>query len=641
MRGALAACCSGGHASVWAARSPAIVARVLHPELPTARGATGTVGHRQKVQRRGAREAATRAASAGAADLAAAAAPPPPAAHFSALPVDRAAHLRKQPERLAELLHAPRSLLVAFHGGKALVAAAPPAGGDAAPGRGLPAATTFAAPGEEVPDGGPPSWVLATWHPSDPTLQSTITEDPGLLFLGLTADGAAAVFACDLGRLPAEVDALCSAEAGEGDPPAGPHVPPLALALVDVRGQGQRMAGGDAAVLALAAGLLSWHRAAAYCGRTGAPTAPEAGGHARRAPPAGAPRGRRPPRAVYPRVDPAVIVAVATGDYLLLGRKASWEEGRYSLLAGFAEAGETLEAAAAREVAEESGVALDPGSCRYHSSQPWPFPQSLMIGFLAEAPPAGAAGLDAPRAASNSGGAGEGQAAGGGRRRGLEVLSPAGRQAAQEAGLRPDEAETWLPPAPQAVRVDVQELQDARWFHRDWLRAALAGSADGGGATGAAFRVPGRYALANAVISDWLAGRACSGAGPAPPSGGGGGAWSGDALPAVKIDAGVFKYVLIRVSGDGGRDRLIVRGDRRAPYHNDVLQAARAEALGVDARLRLEPVGGGRMEHRPEERAVSAYGYSAAFGPAPHDVTAALLRRWLPFHDVAFSYDGY
>ena len=113
----------------------------------------------------------------------------------------------------------------------------------------------------------------------------------------------------------------------------------------------------------------------------------------------------------YPRTDPAVIVAITDGERLLLGRQASWPARRYSTLAGFVEPGETLEQAIAREVMEESGVRVR--RSRYLGSQPWPFPSSLMLGFVAEAEP------DAPQAD--------------------------------------------------------QELEDVRWFHRDEVGAALRG----------------------------------------------------------------------------------------------------------------------------------------------------------------------
>lgn len=92
----------------------------------------------------------------------------------------------------------------------------------------------------------------------------------------------------------------------------------------------------------------------------------------------------------YPRTDPAVIVAISDGERLLLGRQATWPPRRYSTLAGFVEPGESLEQTVVREVLEESGVRVR--SSRYLASQPWPFPGSLMLGFVAEAEP------DEPRA---------------------------------------------------------------------------------------------------------------------------------------------------------------------------------------------------------------------------------------------------
>ena len=91
----------------------------------------------------------------------------------------------------------------------------------------------------------------------------------------------------------------------------------------------------------------------------------------------------------YPRTDPAVIVAVSDGTRLLLGRQANWPARRYSVIAGFVEPGESLEQTVAREVLEETGVRVR--SCRYLASQPWPFPGSLMLGFVADAEPDDAA----------------------------------------------------------------------------------------------------------------------------------------------------------------------------------------------------------------------------------------------------------
>ena len=136
----------------------------------------------------------------------------------------------------------------------------------------------------------------------------------------------------------------------------------------------------------------------------------------------------------FPRTDPAVIVLVTHGERALLGRQPQWDAGVYATLAGFVEPGESLEDAVAREVHEETGVRL--ASVRYHSSQPWPFPASLMIGFTAEA-------------------------------------------------------------ADDAITVDHDELEDARWFTRGELRA---------GVEAATLRMPGRLSIAYRLVSEWLDG---------------------------------------------------------------------------------------------------------------------------------------
>ncbi len=130
----------------------------------------------------------------------------------------------------------------------------------------------------------------------------------------------------------------------------------------------------DIATTAVA--LVNWHRVAPYCGQCGTRTQVREGGHVRWCP--GCDRLR------FPRTDPAVIVAILDDDRrLLLGHHAGWDATRVSILAGFVEAGESLEAAVRREVREESGLELS--SVRYVGSQPWPFPRSLMLGFVARA----------------------------------------------------------------------------------------------------------------------------------------------------------------------------------------------------------------------------------------------------------------
>jgi len=145
--------------------------------------------------------------------------------------------------------------------------------------------------------------------------------------------------------------------------------------FADLRQIATLLPAADASLLAYARAILQWRRNHLFCGRCGAATMPEQGGHVRRCTGCGAEH--------YPRTDPAVIMLVWSGEHCLLGRQKVWTPGMMSTLAGFVEPGETPEEAVAREVFEETGVRIK--QVRYHSSQPWPFPGSLMIGFHAEA----------------------------------------------------------------------------------------------------------------------------------------------------------------------------------------------------------------------------------------------------------------
>jgi NAD+ diphosphatase len=138
----------------------------------------------------------------------------------------------------------------------------------------------------------------------------------------------------------------------------------------------------------------------------------------------------------YPRVDPVVIMLAEHDDSLLLGRQPQYPPRRYSALAGFVETGETIEAAVARELNEEAGI--DVSDVTYVASQPWPFPSSLMIGCTARA-------------------------------------------------------------ASPELRIDTAELEDARWFTREEVAAALRDRDSG------AFQPPPRFAIARTLLEHWLA----------------------------------------------------------------------------------------------------------------------------------------
>jgi len=146
--------------------------------------------------------------------------------------------------------------------------------------------------------------------------------------------------------------------------------------LAGLRAVGSLLGDRDIGLLVHAIALANWHATHRHCARCGAPTEPAAGGHIRRCPVDGSEH--------FPRTDPAVIMLVSDGDErALLGRQPSWPQRRFSTLAGFVEPGESAEHAVVREVHEEAGVQI--GDVRYFGSQPWPFPSSLMLGFLASA----------------------------------------------------------------------------------------------------------------------------------------------------------------------------------------------------------------------------------------------------------------
>ncbi|MBC7135080.1 NAD(+) diphosphatase [Oceanibaculum nanhaiense] len=147
--------------------------------------------------------------------------------------------------------------------------------------------------------------------------------------------------------------------------------------FVDLRAVGPLMVREEGSLLAYARGLMYWHLRHRFCGLCGHPTLAKKAGHVLKC--------SNPDCATehFPRTDPAVIMLVEHEGKALLGRSPRFAEGMYSTLAGFVEPGESLEEAVAREVEEEAGVKIS--NVRYHSSQPWPFPSSIMLGFYATA----------------------------------------------------------------------------------------------------------------------------------------------------------------------------------------------------------------------------------------------------------------
>jgi len=215
------------------------------------------------------------------------------------------------------------------------------------------------------------------------------------VFLGVIDERAH--FAFDVSAIEAPLEMVRSpALAAAGIAEAG-------VRFADLRQLAGRLERREGSLLAFARAMLFWHSRHRFCGLCGSPTRSEEAGHMRRCTDPACHAMH------FPRTDPAVIMLVVDGDRALLGRNKNFPlPGMYSTLAGFVEPGESLEDAVAREVREET--AIEVGAVHYHSSQPWPFPANIMLGFYAEA-------------------------------------------------------------TSTAVSLDDGELADARWFERDWLQS--------------------------------------------------------------------------------------------------------------------------------------------------------------------------
>jgi NAD+ diphosphatase len=243
---------------------------------------------------------------------------------------------------------------------------------------------------------------IAPWH-------EAIERGATLIFLGLGDNRP--YFAIDAG--PAEVGA------GNNREP------------IDARSLAPLLPGGEAAILAEARSLIDWHARHRFCAQCGSPTRVEAAGWVRRCPECKASH--------YPRSDPVTIMLAVRGDYGLLGRGRRRPGARFSCLAGFMEPGETLEEAVRRETFEESGIRV--GRVRYLACQPWPFPSSLMTGFLCE-------------------------------------------------GLS------------EEITIDPEELAEARWFSREEIRTMVARAATGPDDP-TQVSLPGPLAIAHHLCRRW------------------------------------------------------------------------------------------------------------------------------------------
>ena len=244
---------------------------------------------------------------------------------FAGNPLERASYRRTDEAWLAERLAESGSLAIALWNGKPLV--------EGAKGGAIQLAYLAA---------GMVKTLSAGWE--------------RLLFLGLWKETA--VFAVDL--------------EGDVDPADGP-LTGLGR-FEDLRGIAMALPPTEAAIAATAKQVFEWRRKHRFCAVCGALTEPVEGGWKRIC--------RTCQTSHFPRTDPVVIMLATAGDKCLLGRQAAWPKGMYSALAGFVEPGESIEEACARELFEEAAVRTL--RVRYHSTQPWPYPMSLMIGLFAE-----------------------------------------------------------------------------------------------------------------------------------------------------------------------------------------------------------------------------------------------------------------
>jgi NAD+ diphosphatase len=216
------------------------------------------------------------------------------------------------------------------------------------------------------------AWLANAWETGkllvvdDASRASVLDDGPTLVFVD------AAGWSGDRERLLLGVDPGGTAYWGTvGELPTSLGARPLDLRMV-----GAALGDRDAGLLVTQVALSNWHATHTRCPRCGAETEVAQAGWSRTCPNDGSQH--------FPRTDPAVIVLVHDGaDRALLGRQPAWPAGRYSTIAGFVESGESAEQAVYREVLEETGVTVD--DIRYRSSQPWPYPASLMLGYEARA----------------------------------------------------------------------------------------------------------------------------------------------------------------------------------------------------------------------------------------------------------------
>jgi NAD+ diphosphatase len=310
---------------------------------------------------------------------------------FEGVPLDRLGHNRKNETWVADQLASPAARVVPVWRASNLISQ----------------------PSEDSAEGG--AEIPVTPITLDLPDAQALAGDSPLVLLGLA--GEAPVFAMDISDVESPLDALgLSGQA----------------TFADLRELATVLDRDNSALLAYARALTHWHRHNRFCANCGSPTSEAQAGHVRHCtnPDCGIPH--------FPRTDPAVIMLVTCGESCLLARRTGRNPPTYSTLAGFVEPGESLEEAVAREVMEEVGLAID--HVQYQSSQPWPFPAQLMLGFRAET-------------------------------------------------------------AEHDCRYLDDEIQDALWFTRDDLRSLFAGGPAGEHGT---IHLPRSISIARRLIKEWV-----------------------------------------------------------------------------------------------------------------------------------------
>ena len=259
---------------------------------------------------------------------------------FGGSALDRAAELRNQPERVAALLEQAATRMIPLWRGRPLIAG----------------------------DGRDRLAMLPHGH----ALLAAIAAPPPI-FLGM--ETGAARFAVDLSSWEPDSGDTSGAVPFIDQSELGHPTLPEDHRFADLRAVMARLSPRHAELAATAKAIQGWHEGHGFCAKCGSRSELSQAGWQRTCPACGAQH--------FPRTDPVVIMLITRGNSLLIGRNAAWPQGMFSLLAGFIEPGETIEAAVRREVMEEAGVAVGP--VRYLASQPWPFPASLMLGCQGEA----------------------------------------------------------------------------------------------------------------------------------------------------------------------------------------------------------------------------------------------------------------